>query len=132
MRRRLPPAQEQGFTLLEVLVALAIASMTLVGFHQALAGSLGLYRGAGERSRAAALAAALIDRYAAEPERARSEEGVSPQGLKWRVSVMRGASVTTQAGPLQLDNLIRVTVRVEDGGKPFEITTLRSAGLTPR
>ncbi len=125
-------SNEAGFSLLEVLVALAIASMTLVGFHQALAGSLGLYRGAGTRSEAALLASALLDRAAAEPERARSEEGRSAEGLAWRVSVTRGAALATPAGELQLDNLIRITVSVQDGAKPLEITTLRSTGSGAR
>ena len=93
---------ERGFTLLEVLVALAILMLGLAGIHQAFGGGL-LAGVAAERDRRAAQAAENI---LAELGRSRAvSEGVTagelPDGQRWTLHLAPFDPVTAD-GPLSV------------------------------
>jgi prepilin-type N-terminal cleavage/methylation domain-containing protein len=130
MASRRPPvaalAADAGFTLLEVLVALAILSFAVVTCIQLFAGGLRLLRTAGEHQEAALLADRKvrdIDTLAEGIET--GTEGPYTWERTIRATPLPAELTTTGQTPFKL---YQVTVQVRWGGKrSVEVATLRTA-----
>ena len=129
-RRRAPatagaPA-DRGFTLLEVVVALAILSVAVVAGIQLFAGGLRLLKLAGEHQEATLIADAKTREVSAFVE---GHETGTDGGFTWERTIRRTEVpvelATTTAQPYEL---YAVTVRVSwERQRTVEITTLRTA-----
>ncbi len=114
-----------GFTLLEVLVALAILSLAVVSMIQLFSQGLRLLKVSGDYQQAVLLA----DQKAREVETVREALETGREGdFEWE----RRATVTTVPEELTVLSttpvrLFRVTVQVRWGGRSVEVATLRTA-----
>lgn len=117
--------RRRGFTLLEVLVALAILSVAVVTMIQLFGQGLRLLKVSGDYQQAVLLA----DQKAREVETVREGVETGREGdFEWE----RRATVTTVPEELTVFGvapvrLYRVTVQVRWGGRSVEIATLRTA-----
>jgi len=124
-----PRARDDGFTLLEVLVALLILSTTVVAALQLFGGGLRLARTAGDSVDAALLASAKLADVDPGPLTEGTEEGTEGP-YRWTRRVALAPSLL----PVEADTpetltirLARVSVEVRWGqGRRFELGTLRS------
>jgi|SRR5215468_348145 len=122
-------ARDDGFTLLEVLVALVILSTTVVAALQLFGGGLRLARTAGDQSDAALLASAKLAEVDPGPLTEGTEEGTDGP-YRWTRSVKLVPSLL----PIEQDTpeavsirLARVNVEVRWGqSRRFELATLRT------
>ena len=117
--------RRRGFTLLEVLVALAILSVAVVSMIQLFGQGLRLLKVSGDYQQAVLLA----DQKAREVEMVREGVEAGREGdFEWE----RRATVTTVPEELTVFGLApvrlyRVTVQVRWGGRSVEVATLRTA-----
>ena len=123
-RRRAPA--DRGFTLLEVVVALAILSVAVVACIQLFAGGLRLLKLAGEHQEAALIADARTREVSVFVE---GQETGTDGGFTWERTIRRTAVpvelATTTPQPYEL---YAVTVRVSWARqRSVEVTTLRTA-----
>lgn len=77
---------ERGFTLVEVLVTLAILSLALTGFYGAVAAALQTQWVSEDRSRTLHQAHALLQRVGADLP-VRPADGTLADGKRWRITV---------------------------------------------
>ena len=117
--------RRRGFTLLEVLVALAILSLAVVSMIQLFSQGLRLLKVSGDYQQAVLLA----DQKAREVETVREGFETGREGdFEWE----RRATVTAVPEELTVSGtnpirLFRVTVQVRWGGRSVEVATLRTA-----
>lgn len=118
--------RERGFTLLEVLVALAILSVAVVAMIQLFAQGLRLLKVAGDYQQAVLLA----DQKARELETVReSIETGQEGGFQWerRATAVPVPDELTVSSPTPV-RLFRVSVVVRwSGNRSVEVATLRTA-----
>lgn len=136
--RSSPWCSQAAFTLLEVMVALAILALGLVTVLELFAGSLRLGSKASRHTQAAIYAQNEMDRLFARPTLEEREEGGElPQGYAWRVRVheVRPDDTPTQLSarqqnPTDLFRLyaIEVEVRWQEYGTrhTFTLRSLRT------
>jgi general secretion pathway protein I len=121
--------REGGFTLLEVLVALTILSVSLTVLFAIFGHSLSRARETQSRMEARALAESLLAQAETAPTVAFGEtSGRTPSGLEWQFDVRHyGDDQDTQAWPAAAAEM---TATVRWGGKgsgqTFALTTLRT------
>jgi general secretion pathway protein I len=121
-------ARDEGFTLLEVLVALVVLATTVVAVLQLFGGGLRLARTAGDHTDAALLASAKLAELEPGPLTEGAIEGVEGP-YRW----IRRVTLDPSLLPAQLETpetvrmrLARVNVEVRWGqGRRFELATLR-------
>lgn len=121
-------ARDEGFTLLEVLVALVVLATTVVAVLQLFGGGLRLARTAGDHTDAALLASAKLAELEPGPLTEGAIEGVEGP-YRW----IRRVTLDPSLLPAQLETpetvrmrLARVNVEVQWGqGRRFELATLR-------
>lgn len=135
---RLPIFAPRGFTLLEIMVALAILSLGIVTVLELLAGSLSIGVKASRYTQAAIYAQNIMDRAFAQTMLDDGEEhGEFPEGYTWVVRVREihpdddGARFQSNR-PNQLDffHLKEIEVQIawdeNGGGKTFVVRSLRA------
>lgn len=83
---------DDGFTLLEVLVAFAIMSVAMVAIMQAFSGGLDATRRTAAASEALATARSLLDRVGAELPVAPGSMSGSAAGTNWTIQIARRKS----------------------------------------
>jgi general secretion pathway protein I len=131
------PRRERGFTLVEVLVALAVLGIVLGTVYRIYgSGTLGVTRGA-EELRLALVADGILERAMLDLDpRPGPLEGELPGGLAWRLSAVPFEPARQAAGPASEPRqpaqvavrLWEVRVLVADGhGASFALHTLRLA-----
>jgi len=124
-RRRRQP----GFTLIEIIVALAILAVALGALFQAFSTGLRATTVTDRQAAAVMLAQSLLDRIGQDiPLAAGEETGVSEDGLRWSIAIAPSPLITPERradSPL-LPFDVAVTVAGE-GGRPVTLTTLRLA-----
>ena len=121
-------ARDEGFTLLEVLVALVVLATTVVAVLQLFGGGLRLARSAGDHADAALLASAKL----ADLEPGPLTEGET-SGIEGPYRWTRRVSLAPALLPVEPDTpeaarirLARVKVEVQWAqGRRFELATLR-------
>ena len=117
--------RERGFTLLEVLVALAILSVAVVAVIQGVAQSLRLLKLSGDSQRALLLADQKVrEILAPEAEREHGEEA----NFRWErvIRPVEAAELTPPSGPPRW-RVFEITVRVIwDERRQIELATLRT------
>ena len=122
---------ESGFTLLEVLVAVAILAVALTALFQAFAGGLGGVQQAEAATRAGLIARSLLDRVGADlPLVQGVRQGDAADGYSWSLGIVprrerNGASVNS---PLELYD-VEATV-VWGKGKSLTLYTVRAGRRT--
>lgn len=123
---RAAAGHSRGFSLLELLVALSIMSMSLGMLYQASTGAL---RGVGDlelEQRANVLAQSLLETRDAVPERGWSESGRAA-GMDWRVSTAPYPTAVSRANPAVASlHELKVLVEWESrrGPRRLELHTL--------
>lgn len=126
-------SRDRGFTLLEMLGAIAVLALGFALLLNALQSSLTLTRHSDERTRAVLWGQSLLDsRFAMQPVQPGVSEGQFDDKYRWRMVVQPwppGGSQTAQAhGPVRL---YRLDLTVEWGHDPrlhsVHLATLRAA-----
>jgi general secretion pathway protein I len=119
---------DRGFTLLEVVVALAIAAMALVVMLRAAAGGMLSVRAAGHIEEAVSRARSHLALMARDPVPIEGvTEGDDGSGFHWRLSVHRVASIALapeQTVPgMALPSIYAVQVEIswKDAGRPRRV-----------
>lgn len=93
---------ERGFTLIEVIVALAVVALTLVALYEAIAGGIAGERMAAERTRVLALARSDLEKLGLEePLKIGRHEKPFTDGLNRRVTVVPLIAGPAPATPAQ-------------------------------
>jgi general secretion pathway protein I len=121
--------RDQGFTLLEVLVALVVLSTTVVAALQLFGGGLRLARTAGDHADAALLASAKLAELEPGSLKEGAEEGTEgPYCWTRRVTLAPSLlPVAPDSAEAVIIRLARVNVEVRWGqGRRFELATLRA------
>lgn len=120
--------RQSGFSLLEVLVAFAILSMSLGILYQAFSNSLRNVGASGDYSRAMIIAEArLAEAMAQVPVNEGSDQGEVDDRYQWKVTVQRyeyeGEEIVSRFTPYQ----VQVVVSWQDGKhtREYQLTTLR-------
>ena len=123
---------ERGFTLIEMLVSVAILSIAFAVLFGAIAGSLDRARKAKDEALAASLVQSLAARAgtAAEPT-AGETSGAYTNGFRWRVVVSRyGSRDDAKAWRLSA-TLVRATVSWPEGARSLSVLRLVPPATTP-
>jgi general secretion pathway protein I len=121
---------QRGFTLLEVLVAVAILSLAVVTAIQGFAQGLRLLRLAGDHQAATLLAdQKLREVVTPQEERQEGEEGA----FKWERTITRiPAPDLRRTVATEPWNVYRIAVKVSwDGRRHVELTALRTSAAKP-
>jgi general secretion pathway protein I len=122
--------RQSGFTVIEVVVALAIVALAFGVALRDLSGALGRLGGSYHATEALALAESLLDRLGRDMPLGQGEDGgVTSDGYAWTVATQPYLpSTRSAAGPL-IGYVATVTVRWRDRGNPqqVQLTTLRLA-----
>ena len=130
--RALRSGHQRGFTLLEVLVAIAILSLSLGVIFGIFSQSIARTEANAGEAEARTLAQSLMERTRAEPPA--NASGVTDDGFVWRVEVAPYGSDEDRAAWSK--DLEQVTVRVSWPGnlgstRTLSLTTLRLAPKAP-
>jgi general secretion pathway protein I len=110
-----------GFSLLEMMVAIAILALSLGALYQATSGATRNVRSDEKYAYGVELAQSLLANYAVVPLGGLSRQGETAGGFLWQVStrpVKQGGGQGLPAGSLQD---IEVTVRWSDGHKARQV-----------
>lgn len=115
LRRKTARRHAAGFTLIETLVALAIAGLVLGGFYNALSTGSLLDRRASDQAARVLLAATVLDRVGVDiPLRIGTVETGTEGALAWELVVSDTPASDMQLGPIFPNELIFVSVSVVD------------------
>ncbi|PJI84925.1 prepilin-type N-terminal cleavage/methylation domain-containing protein [Yoonia maricola] len=104
----------KGFTLIETLVALAIAAVVINGFYSALSTGALLERRADEQARMVLVASTLLDQVGVDiPLRLGNSSGQT-DGVTWQLVISNVPAADMQLGTIYENELIFVSVSVTD------------------
>ncbi|MEJ8561270.1 prepilin-type N-terminal cleavage/methylation domain-containing protein [Yoonia sp. GPGPB17] len=110
MKRR----RAKGFTLIETLVALAIAAVVINGFYSALSTGTLLERRADDQARMVLVATTVMDQVGVDvPLRPGNRNGQS-DGLTWQLVISNVQAADMQLGMVYDNELTFVSVSVMD------------------
>ena len=122
--------RQRGFSLLEVLVAFAIAAVALGMIYSVMGNNARQAGGLAQRERALALARSLLAAYTVVPSQGVHDSG-SSAGYAWRIDSAPYPTAVNSASP-QAPHLheLRAAVSWDDGGgRGIELRTLRPERL---
>ena len=124
---------DDGFTLLEVLVAFAIMAVAMVGIMQSFSGGLDATRRTAAASEALATARSLLDRVGPELPVTPGSLSGGAAGTNWTLQIARRTSpLDTLPRAERHFALYDIVVSVSaPGTTPVTLTTVRLAALTP-
>jgi general secretion pathway protein I len=121
--------RECGFTLIEIIVALAILAVALGALFQAFSGGLRATAVVDRQAASVMLAQSLLDRIGQDiPLTAGEQAGVSEDGLRWSIVIAPSPLIAPERradSPLLPFDVV-VTVAA-DRGRPVALTSLRLA-----
>ena len=127
-RQRGPRRRERGFSLLEVIISLAITAAALTAFYAAGGSATALVTRAQQRAQATAVARDLLSSVGVDlPLREGTETGTAADGTTWRLDIDPVSSLTVDGASSDASGLYRVRVTVEAQGRapPQVFSTLR-------
>lgn len=117
----------RGFTLLETLVALAIAAIVLNGFYTALSTGSLLDRRAEQQAQKLLLATTILDRVGVDvPLRIGTADNGSQNGLDWELIISATPTADMDLGPIYPSELAFVFVSVSDPATEADPVVLRA------
>lgn len=126
--RPAPPGRQDGFTLIEALVALLVVGLAVAGSLQAVSRALGSQAQATRHAEAAALAESRMNQVGLMDVDSLREL----DGARWRTRALAGRRYRQRswARSLEDENLWRVTTQVEwsDGRVELETVFFRPPG----
>lgn len=126
MRRR---RGQRGFTLIETLVSLAIATLAVGGFYQALSQGLFMEQRANQQAQQMFVATQILDRIGVDiPVRPGQQDNGTTQGLEWSYAVSNRGTPDMDLGPLRPDELLYIYVTVNSArpdGSPIVLRGIR-------
>jgi len=121
--------RQRGFTLIEIIVSLAILAVALGALFQSFSTGLRATAVTDRQAAAVMLAQSLLDRIGQDiPLAAGEQAGVSDDGLRWSIAIAPSPLIAPERradSPLLPFDVV-VTV-ASDGGRPLTLTTLRLA-----
>ena len=110
----------KGFSLLEMMVAMAILGIALGGLYEAASGATRSVRADERYAYAVELARSLLANHSHIPASGFNDQGVTEGGFKWQVTA--SAAQTGRSGlPLGALQTIEVTVGWADGLRDREV-----------
>jgi len=121
--------RQRGFTLIEIVVALAILSVALPALFQAFSGGLRATTSTERRTAAVMLARSLLDRVGADIPLAPGEQtGVTGDGRHWRIAMAPSPLIAPEhrADSPVIPFDVEVSVEV-GGGQPVTLASVRLA-----
>ena len=127
-------ADQNGFSLLEAVIALAIASFALIAAYHAFSGGLANTREAALYARAAVAAETLLMATPDDAWGPGERAGQTPDGVEWRLSVSTyvepGAIDDPESSAFEVSpDLYLIRIETNAGGRrAFVLETLRWAG----
>lgn len=105
----------RGFTLIETLVALAIAAIVMNGFYQALSTGSLLDRRADLQAEKVFVATNVLDQVGVDiPLRLGTLQTGTTRGLDWELVISATPARDQQLGPIYANELVFVSVEVTD------------------
>lgn len=123
----------RGFTLVETLVSLAIATLAVVGFYQGLSQGLFMEWRADSQAAQMLVATQIMDRIGVDVSlRAGVTENGSLRGLDWTMVMSDRPTDDMMLGFVQSGEIIYIYVSVESdqpGGAPLVLRGLRYAEI---
>ncbi|MDR2990623.1 MAG: prepilin-type N-terminal cleavage/methylation domain-containing protein [Burkholderiaceae bacterium] len=122
--------KQRGFSLLEVLVAFAIAAMALGMIYEVMGNDARQTGGVAQRERALTLAQSLLAAYTVVPPQDVHDSGESA-GYAWRIDSAPYPTAINSASPQAVHlHEVRAAVSWDDGGeRDIELRTLRPERL---
>lgn len=122
-------SRQRGFTLIETLVSLAIATIAVSGFYQALSQGLFMEQRSDIQAEQMLVATQVLDRIGVDvPLRPGQQDTGSLQGLEWTYVVSDTGTADMRLGPLRPDELIYIYVTVNSSradGSPLVLRGIR-------
>jgi general secretion pathway protein I len=121
--------RQRGFTLIEIIVALAILAVALTALFQAFSSGLQATTATERQAAAVMLARSLLDRIGEDIPLAPGEKtGVSDDGQRWSIAIAPSPLIAPEhrADSPVLPFDVQVSVAT-DGRQPVTLTTLRLA-----
>ena len=119
--------RQKGFTLIESLVALAIAAVVINGFYAGLSTGSLLDRRAGLQAEKVFVATNILDQVGIDlPLRAGLSETGRLDGLTWALNISSQAPPDMQLGPTYPGELLFVSVSVRDPNRDDDPIVLRA------
>ena len=119
----------KGFTLIETLVSLAIATLAITGFYQALSTGLLMERRAGMQAEQMLAATQIMDRVGVDLAiRPGLQDNGVIRGMDWALVVSETGTPDMQLGVIQPNELLFVYVTVAptlEGGNPVTLRAIR-------
>ena len=122
-------AFERGFTLIETLVALAIAAIVINGFYSALSTGSLLDQRTDQQAEKVLLATTMLDQVGLDiPLRDGLTQTGAVDGLDWELIVSSAPPRDMQLGSIYPNELLFVSVSVtEQGAEPVVLRAIRYA-----
>jgi prepilin-type N-terminal cleavage/methylation domain-containing protein len=128
---------QKGFSLIETLVALAIASGVLAAFYQSTAGVLALNERGRQQADLMLVSEAVINKIGTEIALVAGIRDGRQAGFDWRVEIQPAEDITVrddQDNPLTLParNLFRITISLTRVGARTPDKVIETLRLNPR
>jgi prepilin-type N-terminal cleavage/methylation domain-containing protein len=121
---------QRGFTLMEIIISLAILAVALTAVMQAFSGGLRATTASERQASAILLARSLLDRVGRDVALVPGEQsGVTEEGYRWLVRIQPAQVIDAERvadSPLLPYD---VQVQVAGGGRSVTLTTLRLASV---
>lgn len=122
-------ANHKGFTLIETLVSLAIATLAITGFYQALSTGLFMERRAGMQAEQMLVATQIMDRVGVDLAiRPGLQDNGVIRGMDWTLVVSESGTADMRLGVVQPNELLFVYVTVAptvEGGNSVTLRAIR-------
>lgn len=121
--------RQRGFTLVETLVSLAIATLAITGFYQALSTGLFMERRSSVQAEQILVATQIMDRVGVDlAVRPGTQDSGTVRGMDWSLVVSESGTADMQLGVIQSNELlfVYVTVAAQDpSGSPVVLRGIR-------
>lgn len=126
MRRR---RGTHGFTLIETLISLVIATIAVSGFYQALSQGAFMEQRASIQAEQMLVAAQIMDRVGVDiPVRAGLQDTGTMRGLEWSYAISEGGTPDMNIGRIRANELLYIYVTVNSDradGSPLTLRGIR-------